>query len=73
VATPKPKSPTHAAPADSTKAVDDFMAALDHPFKRGIEALRKLVLGIDSSIAEGIKWNAPSFRTTEYFGSQAVE
>lgn len=65
----KAKSPLHATPADTTQAVDDFMAALDHPCKDGIEALRKLVLGVDPAIAEGIKWNAPSFRTTEYFAT----
>ncbi len=66
---PKAKSPQHATPADTARAVDDFMAALDHPCKGGIEALRKLVLGVDPAIAEGIKWNAPSFRTTEYFAT----
>ena len=30
---PKAKSPQHATPADTTRAVDDFMAALDHPCK----------------------------------------
>ena len=64
----KPKT-VHAAAADTTRAVDAFMASLDHPFKREIEALRKLVLGAHPSIAEGIKWNAPSFRTTEYFAT----
>ncbi len=59
----------HASPTDTTKAVDDFMAALDHPFKREIEALRRLVLGVHPSVAEGVKWNAPSFRTTEYFAT----
>ena len=55
--------------ADTTKAVDDFMAKLDHPHKRDIETLRKLVLAVDPSIGEGVKWNAPSFRTTEYFAT----
>lgn len=27
------------------------------------------MLSADRSIAEGIKWNAPSFRTTEYFAT----
>jgi len=45
------------------------MLTLDHPFKREIEAIRKLVLGADPKIAEGVKWNAPSFRTTEYFAT----
>jgi hypothetical protein len=55
--------------ADTKKAVDDFMAKLDHPHKRDIEALRKLVLAADPAIREGVKWNAPSFRTTEYFAT----
>jgi hypothetical protein len=54
---------------DSTAAVNDFMAKLDHPHKRQIEAIRRIILGADSAIAEGIKWNAPSFRTTEYFAT----
>lgn len=49
--------------------VDAFLAALDHPHKRDIEAVRKIVLGCDPSIADGIKWNAPSFRTTEWFAT----
>ena len=27
------------------------------------------MLGVDPSIAEGIKWSAPSFRTSEYFAT----
>jgi hypothetical protein len=45
------------------------MASLAHPHKAEIEALRKLMLGVDPSVQEGIKWNAPSFRTTEYFAT----
>ncbi|WP_457353430.1 DUF1801 domain-containing protein [Roseateles sp. P5_D6] len=55
--------------ADTTAAVDRFMAALDHPFKTEMEALRQAMLAVDPSIAEGIKWNAPSWRTTEYFAT----
>jgi len=55
--------------ADSTEAVDQFMAALDHPFKAEIATLRKAMLAVDPSVAEGIKWNAPSWRTTEYFAT----
>lgn len=69
MARPKANSPLHATPADTTMAVDGFMAALDHPCKREIEVLRRLVLAVDPAIAEGIKWNAPSFRTTEYFAT----
>jgi hypothetical protein len=45
------------------------MAALDHPLRKEIQAIRKSVLGVDRTIAEGIKWNAPSFRTSEYFAT----
>ena len=59
----------HSTPADSTKAVDAFMRTLDHAFKKEIEAIRASILGVDKTIAEGVKWNAPSFRTTEYFAT----
>lgn len=45
------------------------MRTLEHPFKREIEAIRKVILGVDPTIAEGVKWNAPSFRTSEYFAT----
>ena len=45
------------------------MVGLVHPHKEAIQALRRIVLGIDSSILEGVKWNAPSFRTHEYFAT----
>jgi len=45
------------------------MARLLHPHKPAIEAIRQIVLGADPAIVEGIKWNAPSFRTTEYFAT----
>jgi hypothetical protein len=53
------------APGD----VDAFLAALDHPRKSEILALRRLVLDADPAIGEGIKWNAPSFRTSEFFAT----
>lgn len=49
--------------------VDAFIDALDHPFKHEIIALRQSILTADARIEEGIKWNAPSFRTTEYFAT----
>lgn len=65
------RTKTEARPrvADTTAAVDALMAKLEHPMKAEIQALRELVLGVDPSIAEGVKWNAPSFRTTEYFAT----
>jgi hypothetical protein len=55
--------------ADTTVAVDQFMAALDHPCKAEIETLRRAMQAVDPAIAEGIKWNAPSWRTSEYFAT----
>lgn len=49
--------------------VDAFLASLDHPFKDGILAVRKIVLNADPSIHEGIKWNSLSFQTSEYFAT----
>jgi hypothetical protein len=49
--------------------VDAFMIRLVHPHKDAIQALRRIVLGTDSAIKEGVKWNAPSFRTHEYFAT----
>ena len=51
------------------QSVDDFLAALDHPHKPEILSLRQIVLAADPSICEEIKWNAPSFRTTESFAT----
>lgn len=38
-----------------------YMAALEHPMKAEIEALRDLIKGSNSKISERIKWNAPSY------------
>jgi hypothetical protein len=45
------------------------MRDLVHPEKTTIQALRKTIVATDSSILEGVKWNAPSFRTGEYFAT----
>ncbi|WP_224240332.1 DUF1801 domain-containing protein [Hyalangium gracile] len=46
-----------------------FLRELDHPQKKEIEAVRQLILGISPEIREGIKWNAPSFQTTDHFAT----
>lgn len=50
-------------------SVESFLDALEHPLKGEIVALRGLLLGVDPSISEEIKWNAPSFRTSEHFAT----
>ena len=53
------------APTD----VPSFLAALDHPRKAALLALRDVVAGADPRITEEIKWNAPSFRAPEPFAT----
>ena len=50
-------------------AVTAFMADLDHPLKAEIEAVRALILGLDPAVGEGIKWKAPTFRTSDDFAT----
>ena len=67
--TPKSRASDTAPAADTSAAIDQFMARLEHPHKAAIELLRQIICGADPAIAEGIKWNAPSFRTVEYFAT----
>ena len=55
--------------AQKYPAVLAFLRELDHPRKKEIEAVRQIILGVSPEIREGIKWNAPSFRTTDYFAT----
>lgn len=67
------RKPDRRSPAPSSSQADpavvSFLKELDHPLKKEIEAVRKIMLGVSPSIQEGIKWNAPSFRTTDYFAT----
>ncbi|MBJ6979251.1 DUF1801 domain-containing protein [Luteimonas sp. MC1895] len=49
--------------------VQSFLAALDHPLKQEVVALRKVLLKADPKITEEVKWNAPSFKTSEHFAT----
>src|SRR6187200_3083241 len=49
--------------------VDEFMAALDHPYKAAVEAVREVILGVDPGITEQVKWNAPSFSYKGYLAT----
>jgi hypothetical protein len=46
---------------NKTPEVDAYMIELKHPFKAEVQALRKVLKGVNSQITEQIKWNAPSF------------
>lgn len=39
------------------------------PYAAETEALREVILGADPAITEGIKWNVPSFRTSDWFAT----
>jgi hypothetical protein len=41
--------------------VDAFLAALDHPLKSELEAVRTAILRSSPRIEEGIKWKSPTF------------
>ncbi len=58
-----------AAQEDSPSEVDEFLAGLEHPRKAEIKVVRAILLGADAHIHESIKWNAPSFSTTEHFAT----
>lgn len=49
--------------------VDGFLAQLQHPAKALVVELRRVILAADPRIGEAVKWNAPSFRTTEFFAT----
>lgn len=52
--------------------VDAFFSTLKHPHTDALRALRQVILDADPAITEGIKWNVPSFQTTEYFATLHV-
>lgn len=68
---PTKKTPAtrHASATDTSVAVDALMDRVTHPHKDAIALLRRTILAADPAIAEGVKWNAPSFRTHEYFAT----
>src|SRR6185295_15245047 len=61
----KPKKPSTPIPEN----VDEFLASLDDASKQQVLELRKIILAASPDITEGIKWNVPSFRTSDYFAT----
>lgn len=59
------KATTTAAPT----GMEAFIRSLAHPREAEIFAIRAILLAADPRIAESIKWNAPSFSTTEHFAT----
>ncbi|MDP3274260.1 MAG: DUF1801 domain-containing protein [Deltaproteobacteria bacterium] len=50
-------------------SIEAMIRGLKHPHEAEILAIRALVLAVDPSITEAIRWNAPSFATTEHFAT----
>jgi hypothetical protein len=54
-------------PPKTPLSVDTFMLDLNHPQKELCNTVRNFIKSTDSSIQERIKWNAPSYYTSEDF------
>lgn len=69
----KKKVAVKKAPPSKTKPkeddVDGFFATLSHPLKKEFAEVRKIVLGADKRISEGVKWNSVSFKAADYFAT----
>jgi hypothetical protein len=46
-----------------------LLRRLAHPLEAVIAGMRQLVLDADSAVRESVKWNAPSYATTEHFAT----
>jgi hypothetical protein len=53
----------------SKQTVDGYMAELDHPLKAEVQAVRDIIKGVNLSITEEVKWNAPSFSYKDYIAT----
>lgn len=62
-------SDTKSTKRTAPESVETFLSSLDHPSKPEILALRQVILAADPTIAESIKWKAPSFYTSEHFAT----
>lgn len=61
-----------AAPRGAAKpsgSVDDLLAAAAHPLISEIQQVRAIMLGIDPTIVEAVKWNTASYRTSDFFAA----
>lgn len=65
----KPVVKARTTASQTDPAVVAYLQQLNHPLKEELESLRQLILGASPEIREGIKWNSPSFRTTDYFAT----
>lgn len=66
---PKPIRPLKKGNTQTDPEVVEFLKQLAHPLKPELEALRQIILDASPKIRECIKWNSPSFCTTDYFAT----
>ncbi len=50
-------------------ATTALLDAHEHPLRQAIDVLRTIILSVDPSIVEGVKWNTASFRTNDWFAT----
>lgn len=50
-------------------ATTALLDAHKHPLRKEMDALRTIILSVDPSIAEGVKWNTASYRTSDWFAT----
>jgi hypothetical protein len=66
----KPRPTAQPKPTQTNEVdVEAFVIGLEHPHQDVILALRQIILSADPAVTEGIKWNAPNFRTTDDFAT----
>ena len=53
----------------SQAAMHAFITSLGHPAEAEILGLRAIILAADPRIGEAVKWNAPSFFTSDHFAT----
>lgn len=45
----------------TSKKVDEFLSGLNHPLTQEMQAIRQIIMEVDPSITEEVKWGGPSF------------
>lgn len=54
---------------DDPASVAAYLAALDHPLKPVLEAVRGAILAADPGVTEGVKWSSASFYRHGWFAT----
>jgi hypothetical protein len=57
------------AAAAVPRSVAEYIADLGEPARVQVELVREIILGASPAIGEEIKWNVPSFFTTDHFAT----